>query len=80
MDPQQIKSMIEQQLEGASASVIGDGRHYQAVIICDAFDGKTMVEQHRMVFQALGDNMEEAIHALSLRTLTRAQYEQQQTG
>ncbi|MFV1997918.1 MAG: BolA family protein [Acidiferrobacterales bacterium] len=80
MDPEKIKTLIEQELEGASASVVGDGRHYQAVIVCDAFDGKTIVEQHRMVFQALGDNMKEAIHALSLRTLTRAQHEQQQTG
>lgn len=77
MDPEKIKTMIEQGLEGASASVVGDGRHFEAVIICDAFDGKSMVEQHQMVFQALGDNMEEAIHALSMRTLTRAQYAQQ---
>jgi acid stress-induced BolA-like protein IbaG/YrbA len=80
MDPEKIKTMIEQGLEGASASVVGDGRHFEAVIICDAFDGKSMVEQHQMVFQALGDNMEEAIHALSMRTLTRAQYTQQQAG
>ena len=80
MDPQQIKTLIEQGLEGASASVTGDGRHFEAIIVCDAFDGKSMVEQHQMVFQALGDYMEEAIHALSMRTLTRAQYEQQQAG
>lgn len=80
MDPEKIKTMIEQGLEGASVSVVGDGRHFEAVIVCDAFDGKSMVEQHQMVFQALGDNMEEAIHALSMRTLTRAQYEQQQAG
>lgn len=80
MDPEKIKIMIEQRLEGASASVVGDGRHFEAVIICDAFDGKSMVEQHQMVYQALGSNMEEAIHALSMRTLTRAQHEQQQAG
>ncbi len=80
MDPQQIKTLIEQGLEGASASVVGDGRHFQAVIVHDAFDGKSMLEQHQMVYQALGDNMKEAIHALSIRTLTREQYEQQQSG
>lgn len=80
MDPQQIKTLIEQGLEGASASVDGDGRHFQAVIVYDAFDGKSMLEQHQMVYQALGDNMKEAIHALSIRTLTPAQYAQQQSG
>jgi len=80
MDPEKIKTMIEQGLAGASANVVGDGRHFEAVIVCDAFDGKSMVEQHQMVYQALGDNMEEAIHALSMRTMTHEQYEQQQSG
>lgn len=77
MDPVKIKTLIEQGLADSSATVVGDGRHFEAVVVCDAFDGKSMVEQHQMVFQALGDNMEEAIHALSMRTLTRDQYEQQ---
>ncbi|MEE8481823.1 MAG: BolA/IbaG family iron-sulfur metabolism protein [Acidiferrobacterales bacterium] len=77
MDPDNIKNLIEQGLEGASATVTGDGRHFEAIVVCDAFDGKSMVEQHQMVFKALGDNMEEAIHALSMRTLTTAQYKQQ---
>lgn len=77
MDPDNIKNLIEQGLEGASATVTGDGRHFEAIVVCDAFDGKSMVEQHQMVFKALGDNMEEAIHALSMRTLTTAEYKQQ---
>lgn len=77
MDPDNIKNLIEQGLEGASATVTGDGRHFEAIVVCDAFDGKSMVEQHQMVFKALGDNMEEAIHALSMRTLTTEQYKQQ---
>ena len=80
MDSQQIKTLIEQGLEGASANVVGDGRHFQTVIVFDAFDGKSTLEQHQMVYQALGDNMKEAIHALSIRTLTPKQYEQQQSG
>ena len=49
MDPENIKRMIEQGLEGSQASVVGDGRHFEAVIVCDAFAGKSMVEQHQMV-------------------------------
>ena len=79
MDPENIKQMIEQGLEGARANVVGDGRHFEAVIVCEAFTGKSMVEQHQMVYRALGDNMDEAIHALSMRTLTPEQYAQQQS-
>lgn len=79
MDPENIKLMIEQGLEGARANVVGDGRHFEAVIVCEAFAGKSMVEQHQMVYRALGDNMDEAIHALSMRTLTPEQYVQQQS-
>lgn len=67
--PQQIKHWIEQGLEGASAQVQGeDGVHFEAAVICPAFKGKNMLEQHRMVYEALGDKMQGAIHALSLKT------------
>ncbi len=79
MDPENIKNMIEQGLEGSQANVVGDGRHFEAVIVCEAFAGKTMVEQHQMVYRALGDNMDEAIHALSMRTFTPEQYAQLQS-
>ena len=79
MDPENIKRLIEQGLEGCQADVVGDGRHFEAVIVCEAFAGKSMVEQHQMVYRALGNNMDEAIHALSMRTLTPEQYAQQQS-
>jgi len=79
MDPENIKRLIEQGLEGCQANVVGDGRHFEAVIVCEAFAGKSMVEQHQMVYRALGNNMDEAIHALSMRTLTPEQYAQQQS-
>jgi acid stress-induced BolA-like protein IbaG/YrbA len=47
-----------------------DGQHFEAVVVSTAFVGKRMVQQHQMVYQALGDRMREEIHALSLRTYT----------
>jgi len=71
MDPHAIKNMIEDGLPGAQAEVKGDdGTHFEAVVVCAAFAGKSMLEQHRMVYATLGDNMQSAIHALSMRTLT----------
>jgi acid stress-induced BolA-like protein IbaG/YrbA len=66
--PEQIKSYIEEGLEDASVEVDGDGRHFNAVIICPDFAGKSTLEQHRMVYAVLGERMKEEIHALSMRT------------
>ncbi len=72
MDKQQIVAMIEAGLPGASAVVHGDdGRHFSAQIYFEGFQGKTKLQQHRMVYQALGENMKEAIHALSIETFTK---------
>ncbi len=70
IQPDDIKQMIEQGLTGSQADVSGDGHHFEAVVVCDAFTGKNMVQQHQLVYQALGDKMKAEIHALSLKTLT----------
>lgn len=70
MQPEQIKQLIEQGLAGARADVSGDGQHFEAVVVSDAFSDKTMVQQHQLVYQTLGGKMKEEIHALSLRTYT----------
>lgn len=46
----------------------GDGDHYRAVIVSEAFRGKTRIQQHQMVYQALGERMGGELHALSLST------------
>jgi stress-induced morphogen len=49
----------------------GTSDHYQARIVSDAFQGKSRIEQHRMVYTALGDAMKGAVHALALQTSPR---------
>ncbi len=73
--PEAVKQWIEQGLAGASAQVTGDGRHFEAIVISSDFAGKTMLQQHRMVYSGLGDKMDQAIHALSLSTYTPEQWE-----
>ena len=75
--PEQIKQWIESGLPGSRVEIDGDGRHFQAVVLCEDFAGKTRVQQHQMVYDALGDKMQAEIHALSLRTLTPRQWDQQ---
>lgn len=76
--PELVKQWIEAGLEGASAQVAGDGRHFEAVVVCSAFQGKSMLEQHRMVYSGLGEKMDETIHALSLQTYTPEQWSKRQ--
>lgn len=47
----------------------GDGDHYAAYITSASFAGKTRVQQHQMVYKALGDTMDSALHALAIQTL-----------
>jgi acid stress-induced BolA-like protein IbaG/YrbA len=73
-----IKRLIETGLAGAQVKVSGDGYHFEAVIISQVFTGKSKVQQHQMVYQALGDKMKQEIHALSMRTLTPEQWQQEE--
>ena len=67
-----IKQLIEEGLPGASVTVQGeDGQHFEATVVSPEFEGKSMVQQHQMVYKALGDRMQSGeIHALALRTMT----------
>lgn len=76
--PQDIKHWIEQGLEQARVEIDGDGRHFNAVIVSPAFEGKNSVQQHQLVYGVLGEKMKSDIHALSMRTLTPQQWEQEQ--
>ena len=80
MQAQDIERLIEEQLPGARALVRGDdGVHFEAVVISAAFVGKSLVQQHRLVYAALGERLtREDIHALALKTCTPDAWQQQQ--
>ena len=68
--PDDVKRYIVENLECEHVEVSGDGHHFEAVIVSQAFRGKSRVQQHQMVYKALGERMREEIHALSMQTLT----------
>ena len=68
--PEQVKKYIEAGMACEHVEVSGDGHHFEAVIVSAAFNGKRNVQQHQVVYEALGDRMREEIHALSMQTLT----------
>ena len=74
--PESIKLGIESGLACERVEVIGDGQHFQAVVVSLAFEGKSRVQRHQLVYQALGERMREEIHALSMKTLTPEEWQQ----
>ncbi len=71
MDPGDIERLIKESLPDAVVSIqdlAGDGDHYAAHVVSGAFKGKTRVQQHQMVYQALQGRMGGELHALALQT------------
>lgn len=69
MDSTTIEQMILKGLPNAEVSVTGeDGVHFEAVVICESFAGKSTLARHRMVYATLGEKMGNEIHALGLKT------------
>ncbi len=76
MTPEELKHLIASAFSDGHVEVTGDGRHFSAVVVSEAFAGKNMISQHRMVYAALGDRFDtEAVHALSLKTYTPEQWQ-----
>jgi stress-induced morphogen len=71
IDPESIERMIKEGLPDAQVTIEdlrGDGDHYAALVVSAAFKGKSRVQQHQMVYQALGGKMGNELHALALQT------------
>jgi stress-induced morphogen len=71
MSAKEIETLIREKLPDAEITIkdlAGDGDHYAAHIISEAFRGKTRVQQHQIVYDALRGNMGGALHALALQT------------
>ena len=66
-----IERMIKEAFPDASVTIQdlrGDGDHYAAHVVTAAFKGKSRVQQHQMIYQALGGRMGGQLHALALQT------------
>ncbi len=71
MNSDDIKVLIEASIEDAVVNVSSDDNvHFEAIVISQGFQEKSLVQRHQMVYSSLGDKMQSEIHALSLTTLT----------
>ncbi|MGM0591660.1 MAG: BolA family protein [Halobacteriota archaeon] len=88
MDTIEIEALIEDGIEEATAAVSRprsydenhDDAHFAAVVVSPAFEGKTLVAQHQLVYDALGEHMTTDIHAMELKTYTPEEYERHVEG
>jgi stress-induced morphogen len=83
MDTDEVERRIESEIERAEASVSlprvpdedHEDAHFAAVVVSPAFEGLSLVDQHELVYDALGEAMTTDIHALELKTYTPEEYE-----
>ncbi len=71
MNPAEIEDLIKHAIPDAQITIEdlrGDGDHYAAYVVSTAFKGKSRVQQHQMIYQALQGRMGNEIHALALQT------------
>ena len=72
--PAEVERLLAQGLACDHLQVEGDGRHFFATIVSPEFVGVSRVARHQKVYTVLGDRMREQIHALSMKTLTPAEW------
>lgn len=71
MDANEIERLIRDAIPDAQVTIrdlAGDGDHYAATVIAESFRGKSRVQQHQLVYQALKGQMGGVLHALALQT------------
>ncbi len=75
LSAKQLESYITTHLNCDFIEVRGDdGTHFEATIVSPSFEGKRMVQQHQLVYAALGERMKAEIHALGMKTYTPTQW------
>ncbi len=71
MNPEEIKSLITAFIEHSIVEVSSDDNvHFEATVISQSFENKSLIERHKMVYASLGDKMKQEIHALTITALT----------
>jgi len=75
MTAEELRSIIAAGLSCEHLEVDGDGRHWSAVIVSPAFEGKRAIQRHQQVYATLGARMHtDEVHALSMKTFTPAEW------
>ena len=77
MTVSELETLVQEAIPTASVKAVdlnGGGDHFELLVVCEQFEGRSMVERHRIVYGALGDAMRGAVHALRIQALTPDQF------
>jgi acid stress-induced BolA-like protein IbaG/YrbA len=77
MEPIEISKQNEAAFENSTVKVIGDGSHFEALVVATEFEGKRTLARHQLVYKSLGELVGNEIHALSIRALTPEEWQAQ---
>jgi len=76
MEISEIQHLIEAGFPGATVTVTGDGSHFQAVVVSDAFEGKSLVAKQKMVYATVNEHIVSGeLHAFTIKAYTPAEWE-----
>ena len=76
MQPEEIKSILEQNLELSEVHVTGDGSHFQVIAVGNMFDGMSRVKKQQAIYAPLNAHIADGtLHALSIRTFTDEEWQ-----
>lgn len=74
LNPERIEIIDHSAAHAGHPGAQEGGGHYHVTIVADAFEGKSMVQRHQLIYKALGDMMKQQIHALGINALTPTEY------
>ena len=79
METSEITKLIEESLPGVDVTVTGDGSHFEVIAVGDCFEGKSMVQQQKMVYAPLNEHITSgALHAVTIKAYTPEQWKKAQ--
>ncbi|MBU2568861.1 MAG: BolA family transcriptional regulator [Gammaproteobacteria bacterium] len=74
LKPEQIEIIDNSASHAGHIGAQSGGGHYHVTIVSDAFEGKTLVQRHQLIYKALGDMMKQQIHALGINAMSPSEY------
>ncbi|GAB4263905.1 MAG: BolA family transcriptional regulator [Methylomicrobium sp.] len=74
LKPEQLEILDNSAAHAGHVGAQSGGGHYHVTIVADAFEGKTLVQRHQLIYQALGDMMKQQIHALGINAMTPSEH------
>jgi len=75
MEPEAVAALIRAGMPGAEVNVTGDGRHFEAVVVSQEFEGRSLIERHRLVMATVTAEIQsDELHALSIKAYTPEQW------